>query len=149
MMKRLLIRADDLGYARSVNYGIYDSVHQGIINNVGVMVNMPETQMGLDLLKNENIDFGLHTNISNGAPILSSNEVPSLVGDNGNFRSSKEYRKNYVDGKKDIIALNDVVAEIEAQYKKFIELVGRKPDYFEGHAVMSDNFEKGLRIVVY
>lgn len=41
------------------------------------------------------------------------------------------------------------VAEIEAQYKKFIELVGRKPDYFEGHAVMSDNFEKGLRIVVY
>ena len=28
-MKRLLIRADDLGYARSVNYGIYDSVHQG------------------------------------------------------------------------------------------------------------------------
>ncbi|PIN31385.1 PTS cellbiose transporter, partial [Bifidobacterium animalis subsp. lactis BB-12] len=77
------------------------------------------------------------------------NEVPSLVGDNGNFRSSKEYRKNYVDGKKDIIALNDVVAEIEAQYKKFIELVGRKPDYFEGHAVMSDNFEKGLRIVVY
>ncbi|MED7646745.1 UNVERIFIED_CONTAM: PTS cellbiose transporter, partial [Bifidobacterium breve] len=62
---------------------------------------------------------------------------------------SKVYRKNYVDGKKDIIALNDVVAEIEAQYKIFFELVCIKPDYFEGHAVTSDNFEKGLRIVLY
>ena len=28
-MKKILIRADDLGYSRAVNYGIYDSVHCG------------------------------------------------------------------------------------------------------------------------
>lgn len=37
--------------------------------------------------------------------------------------------------------------EIEAQYKKFIELTGKRPEYFEGHAVASDNFFKGLKIV--
>lgn len=57
-MKQILIRADDLGYSRAVNYGIYDAIHNGIINNVGVMVNMPATEHGLDLLKNEDIDFG-------------------------------------------------------------------------------------------
>ena len=35
----------------------------------------------------------------------------------------------------------------QAQYQKFVALVGRQPDYFEGHAVVSDNFVKGLEIV--
>ncbi|MBP2058227.1 putative glycoside hydrolase/deacetylase ChbG (UPF0249 family) [Lactobacillus colini] len=144
-MKRILLRADDLGYSRAVNYGIYDSIHNGIINNVGVMVNMPSTQMGIDLLKDEDIDYGMHTNITNGKPVLSAEEVPSLVDENGNFNRSKIYRENY--GKPDIINLDEVTAEIDAQYHRFLDLIGRKPDYFEGHAVMSDNFIKGLHIV--
>lgn len=146
-MKRILIRADDLGYSRAVNYGIYDAIHNGIINNVGVMINMPSTPMGLNLLKNENIDYGLHTDISNGRPVLPANQVPSLVDKNGNFIRSRIYRKNWADKKPDFIKLNEVVAEIDAQYHKFLDLVGRKPDYFEGHAVMSTKFIKGLHIV--
>ena len=92
-MKKILIRADDLGYSRAVNYGIYDSVHCGIVNNVGVMVNMKSTEMGLELLKNENIDLGMHTNISNGKPILPANKIPSLVDRKGYFKSSHEYRQ--------------------------------------------------------
>lgn len=45
------------------------------------------------------------------------------------------------------IVLDEVIAEIKAQYHRFLDLVGRKPDYFEGHAVMSKNFRKGLKIV--
>lgn len=146
-MKEILIRADDLGYSRSVNYGIFDSVHNGIINNVGIMVNMPSTKMGLNLLKGEDIDLGLHTNISNGKPILSPKDIPSLVDKNGEFRKSKDYRKNAAEGKKDWVVLDEVVAEIDAQYHKFLNLVGCKPDYFEGHAIMSHNFQKGLKIV--
>nr|WP_308723622.1 hypothetical protein [Lactiplantibacillus plantarum] len=33
------------------------------------------------------------------------------------------------------VDLNEVVLQIEAQYQKFVALVGGKPDYFEGHAV--------------
>lgn len=144
-MKQILIRADDLGYSRAVNYGIYDAIHNGIINNVGVMVNMPATEHGLDLLKNEDIDFGMHTDITNGKPILPPDQVPLLVDEHGNFKRSKIYRDNY--GKQDFTNLDEVIAEIDAQYHQFLELIGKKPDYFEGHAVMSDNFIKGLHIV--
>lgn len=146
MMKKILIRADDLGYSRAVNYGIFDSIHSGIINNVGVMVNMPSTQQGLDLLIHEDIDYGMHTNISNGKPILPANEIPSLVDENGNFKRSRIYRKSF-EKHEDFVNLDEVTAEIDAQYNRFIELMGRKPDYFEGHAVLSKNYVEGLHRV--
>ena len=34
-MKNIIIRADDLGYSKGVNYGTYESVKNGLINNVG------------------------------------------------------------------------------------------------------------------
>lgn len=145
-MKKVLIRADDLGYSRAVNYGIYDAIHNGVINNVGVMVNMPSTSQGLALLKDDNIDYGMHTNISNGKPLLSPEKVPSLVDDNGNFKRSRIYWQAF-ENKEDIVNLEEVIAEIDAQYHRFIELVGRKPDYFEGHAVMSRNYIEGLHRV--
>ncbi|WP_371120834.1 hypothetical protein [Lactobacillus taiwanensis] len=49
------------------------------------------------------IDFGMHTDITNGKP--------------------------------DFTKLDEVVAEIDAQYHRFLELIGKKLDYFEGHAV--------------
>ena len=36
-MKRILIRADDLGYSEAVNYGIAKRVKEGIIRPKGVM----------------------------------------------------------------------------------------------------------------
>lgn len=38
------------------------------------------------------------------------------------------------------MVFEEALIEIEAQYDKFIELFGKKPDYFEGHAIASDNF---------
>ena len=45
------------------------------------------------------------------------------------------------------MVFEEVIIEIEAQYHRFLELFGRKPDYFEGHAVASANFFKGLEYV--
>lgn len=142
-MKKILVRGDDLGYSRAVNYGIYDTIHNGINNNVGVMVNMPSTKQGLDLLKNEGVSLGLHINISNGRPISNPRDISSLVDNNGFFKRSKIYRN----ATHDFVILDQVVQEIEAQYQKFLELVGETPSYFEGHAVQSTNFIKGLEIV--
>ena len=50
-MKKILIRADDLGYSEGVNYGIAKSVKEGIIKSVGVMSNMPTVAHGLKLLE--------------------------------------------------------------------------------------------------
>ena len=32
---KIMVRADDLGYSRGVNYGIYDTVKNGVIKNIG------------------------------------------------------------------------------------------------------------------
>ncbi|WP_019912957.1 ChbG/HpnK family deacetylase [Paenibacillus sp. HW567] len=142
-MKKLLARADDLGYSEGVNYGIAKSVLEGIIGSVGVMTNMPTVEHGLSLLKGTKVCLGQHTNICIGKPLTDPSRIKSLINENGEFKSSKEYRE----AKEDFVVLDEVILEIEAQYKKFIELTGHKPRYFEGHAVASKNFFRGLEIV--
>lgn len=145
-MKQLLIRADDLGYSDGVNYGIAKAVNKGVVKSVGVMTNMPTAMDGLKLLKKENVCLGQHTNICVGKPITDPALIPTLCKEDGCFKTSREYRKSKTEGI-DFVNLDEVVMEIEAQYKKFIELTGKRPEYFEGHAVASDNFFKGLKIV--
>lgn len=142
-MKKLLVRADDLGYSEGINYGMAKSVKEGIIGSVGVMTNMPAVVHGLKLLEDTDVCFGQHTNICIGKPLTDPSLIPSITNENGEFKSSKEYRQ----AKEDFVILDEVILEIEAQYKRFLELVGEPPRYFDGHAVSSRNFFKGLEIV--
>lgn len=142
-MKKLLLRADDLGYSEGVNHGIAKSVRDGLIRSVGIMTNMDTAEHGVKLLEGVEVCYGQHTNICNGRPLTDPSKVPSLVGPTGEFKSSREYRS----AKEDFVALDEVILEIEAQYRRFKELTGREPQYFEGHAVASRNFFKGLAIV--
>lgn len=77
------MRADDLGFSEGINYGIEKSIKEGIIRSAGVMVNMPATQHGLDLLKDADVCFGLHTNICVGRPLTDPKRIPSLVDEAG------------------------------------------------------------------
>lgn len=145
-MKRVLVRADDLGYSEGVNYGLAKSVRDGIIRSVGVMTNMPAVNHGLDLLNGVQVCYGQHTNICVGRPLTDPARIPSICTENGEFKPSRAYREAAKAGQ-DFVVLDEVVLEIEAQYQRFVELTGQQPHYFEGHAVASDNFFKGLEIV--
>lgn len=140
---KLIMRADDLGFSEAVNYGIEKSVKEGLITCVGLMTNMPSATHGYQLIKDEKICIGQHTNICVGTPLSDPRLIPSLVQDNGQFCSSKEFRSRL----QDTIVEEEAEIEIEAQLKKFIEITGRKPDYFEAHAVQSKNFFKALKKV--
>ncbi len=142
-MRKVIIRADDLGYSEAINYGIAKTVKEGLIKSVGFMTNMPYSKQGWDLIRDYPICLGQHTNICVGKPLTDPKLIPSICGENGMFKSSKEYRRT----KEDFVVLDEVILEIEAQYQRFKEIAGREPDYFEGHAVASDNFFKGLEIV--
>ena len=142
-MKRLLIRADDLGYSDGVNCGIARSVNDGIIRTVGVMVNMPEVERGLGMLHVPGLCLGQHTNISAGKPLSDPKRIPSLLGNDGGFKPTRAYN---LPGP-DTIVLEEVILEIEAQYERFCDLVGAKPGYLEGHAVFHSVFQQGLEIV--
>lgn len=142
-MKEIIVRADDLGYSEAVNYGIAKTIREGIVKSAGVMVNMDAAPHGLNLLRGLDVCLGLHTNICAGKPVSPARYIPSLIGEGGEFHGSRIFRQ----AKEDFISLDEVILEIEAQYERFTALTGQKPDYFEGHAVQSRNFCKGLEIV--
>lgn len=143
---RLIVRADDIGYSEAVNYGIEKSVKEGIVRSAGLMPNMPAAAHGLRLLEGTGTCIGQHTNLCLGKPCADPRDIPDLLDGNGNLKSSKLYRASWEKGE-EIAPLEQFVLEIEAQYRRFLELVGHEPGYFEGHAVMSRNLFKGLEIV--
>lgn len=142
-MKRLLVRGDDLGYCEAVNYGIARAVRDGIVHSVGIMANMEWAEHGVRLLDGLDVTFTVHSNISQGRPITDPALVPSLVGENGEFKDKNIYRN----AKEDFVVLEEAILEVEAQYQRVVELTGKKPYCVEGHAVPSANFFKAMTIV--
>lgn len=142
-MKKLLVRADDLGYCEAVNYGLARAVKDGIVRSVGVMTNMEWAEHGVRLLDGQDVTFTVHANISQGRPITDPKLIPSLVQENGEFKDKDVYRS----AKEDFVVLDEVIMEVEAQYQRLVELTGKKPYMVEGHAVPSANFFKAMAIV--
>lgn len=142
-MKKLILRADDLGFSEGVNYGIEKSARKGLIKSIGIMTNMEASAHGVNLVKDLPLCLGQHTNICVGRPLTDPSLIPSITTGSGEFKSSKTYRS----ATEDFVVLDEVILEIEAQYRRFVELTGEQPRYFEGHAVASANFFKGLEIV--
>lgn len=144
---KLIVRADDLGFTDAVNHGIHKSIKDGIVTSTGLMVNMPEAENGFNLVKDyEHISIGQHTNICVGQPCSNPSKIPSMVDKYGNFHSSKSFRIAYKEGR-EIITFEDAIVEVQAQLDRFREITGKNPDYFEGHAISSKNFEKALEYV--
>ena len=142
-MKKLLIRADDLGYCEAVNYGINRAVRSGIVRCVGVMPNMEWAEHGVRLLDGTDVIFTVHANICQGRPLTDPKRIPSLVDADGYFKDKSLYRQ----AKEDFVVLEEAILEVEAQYLRLVELTGRKPYMIEAHAVPSGNFFRALAIV--
>ena len=142
-MAKILVRADDLGYCEAVNYGIARAVKDGIVRSVGVMPNMEWAEHGVRLLDGLDVTFTVHSNICQGRPITDPKLIPSLVSENGEFKHKDLYRN----AKEDFVVLEEVVMEVEAQFLRLMELIGKKPYMVEAHAVPSANFNKAMVIV--
>lgn len=138
----ILIRADDLGYSEAVNYGIFKSAKDGIINNIGLMSNMEKARHGYQLVSDLDICLGLHANISAGKPISDPAEIPSLVNDEC-FKGSKSYNN----GQLDIVNFEEAFKEVQKQVEFFKEIVGYTPRYIDFHAVFNQNFISAVKAV--
>lgn len=141
-MRKLVIRADDLGYSEAVNYGIERTVRRGCVRSVGVMSNMLAAAHGVELLAGCDVAFGLHACISAGSPVCAPEEVPSLVGEDGRFLPSSAYRAG-----EDVATFDDAYREVRAQLRHLEELLGRRADYLDVHAVASIAFMRAIAAV--
>lgn len=89
--KRLVINADDLGLAESVNRGILETITDGVVTSTSMIVNMPACDDAVSRLREWRargpraaLSVGLHFNIVGGRPLTS---CPTLLGSTGDFAS--------------------------------------------------------------
>lgn len=145
-MKQLLIRADDLGYSYANDLGIARTVSKGVVRSVGLMPNMPEAARGWSLVARDDIAVGQHTNLCLGEPCADPALIPSLLGPDGRFKRSREYHAAWAAGV-ELIDFDEACIEIRAQHERFVQITCREPDYFEAHAVRSNNLYRAIHEV--
>lgn len=151
-MKQLLIRADDLGYSYAVDLGIARTIREGLVRSTGLMPNMPEAERGVRWARQAaeeagvTIALGQHTNVCLGRPCADPARIPSLLQEDGEFKSSRTYREAYKQGV-DFVAYDEAVIEIEAQLARFEAITNAEPDYFEAHAVASPTLFQAIHDV--
>jgi len=124
-MIKLIVNADDYGYSRGINYGIIDAHKNGIVNSATMMMNMPGVNHAVELAKeNPSLQVGIHLVLTCGKPLL--NDVPSLVNENGYFKSRREFFEHRK------ISLDELEREWTAQIEKFLA-TGLIPTHFDSH----------------
>ena len=151
---KLLVQADDYGFTRGVTAGILDAIEHGILRNTGMFTNMPETQHAASLIKlYPQACFGIDFNIVSGPSVSDPKLIPHLVDEDGNFiRSTVRVRDpKYAteQGRRELFPKEEVKREIQAQYDRFVELVGHRPGYLHGHSISPEPYSESVLEVAH
>ncbi|MDY3359706.1 MAG: ChbG/HpnK family deacetylase [Clostridium celatum] len=134
---KLLVQSDDYGITKAAAQGTLEAIRFGIVKNTGLFANMPWAKEVVEWIKPYlgDIAFGLDLNISTGPALTDVNEIHSLVQQNGDFFTSSMHRAlDTEDNDFDHVVYEEVYKEFEAQIQKYIEIVGKAPDYLHAHA---------------
>ena len=146
MIRRLIVNADDLGLSPGTNQGILEAHQKGILTSTTVMMNMPAAEAGIRLVQQEapKLGLGLHLNVTTGKPVLPPERVLSLVDSSGEFPYNSKQPLSYLDG----LNPTEVKAEIHAQFERFVQIAGRKPDHLDAHHHSLYHFPAGLSVLL-
>ena len=130
MKQHLIITADDYGMCEPVNAAIDACLAAGAVRATCIMVNMPSCDAATTLRQRfPEASIGVHWTLTQGRPVLPANQVPSLVGADGQFLPFKQLRRRLLLQKVDFA---HVRAELAAQHRRFTDLVG-VPDFWNTH----------------
>ncbi len=137
---RLLVRADDMGVAQSVNEACIKSYKEGIVKSVEVIVPGPWFLDAVRLLKeNPEIDVGVHLALTSEwervkwGPLT---HAPSLVDSNGYFRPMTRQRQDFPPGTGFVDAnpkIDEVERELRAQIETAQRHLGKRVTHVSSH----------------
>lgn len=120
-MKKMIFRADDVGYTIVNNIGAFEAIENGVVSAADVMLECPGTEDALRRLHDMPwISVGWHPHFW-GSPVLPFEKVSSLVDTKtGHFR---------VDiGSALDINYDEIYAEMYAQMERCEKILGHVPD---------------------
>lgn len=125
-MKRLIITADDFGYSRNVNRAIIKCFKNGSITSTSLLVNTKYFDESVRLLKsNENLDFGMHINLTEFKPLTNA----KTLTDRGGYFFNKN---KWIEGHHKKAKKKEIEKEIEAQIVKALSSK-LKTTHINGH----------------
>ncbi len=81
---KLIINADDFGYSKGINYGIFEACKNGVLTSATLMTGMPGAEHASEMMKEiPKLGVGLHLNTALGKPGNSNRKT--LTDKNGFF----------------------------------------------------------------
>ena len=120
------MNADDLGRTHGINTGVFEAHRKGIVTSATAMVNYPGIAEAAELSRrNPGLGIGLHVALTGGVTALPAAAVPTLVDSKGRQPAKPEGLEGANPG--------EIMAEVEAQFARFIETFGRKPTHLDSH----------------
>jgi predicted glycoside hydrolase/deacetylase ChbG (UPF0249 family) len=129
----LIVTADDFGIGRKTSEGIVRAHLNGPVTATSVMtVTGDHLRASVPLLADApNLDLGLHIVLTRcGEKPIVARQSSGLVDRDGEFFSNGKLWYRAFTGKLDQLGVAD---EIAAQTELFHKLIGRAPDYVDGH----------------
>jgi hopanoid biosynthesis associated protein HpnK len=129
--KKLIVTADDLGLTRRVNEAIEMAHREGIVTTASLMVNGGAFESAAGILKdNPELDAGLHLNLTEGKPVTTYEQIPSLAGPHGFlYRHPFELMSALV---RQRVGSSELEIEIRAQIEK-ASSIGVGISHIDGH----------------
>lgn len=117
---KLVVRADDVGYSKVCNIGAFETLDNGIVTSMDIMLDTPGTIDALERLRNYPwISVGWHTHFW-GSPLLGGDKVPTL------FDAARDgFRKDLA---AEDVSFDEALAECRAEMELCVRILGRAPD---------------------
>lgn len=153
-MKKLLVQSDDYGMTYGVVDGTIRAIKDGVVRNTGLFVNMKCSEYAAQQIKNVDVCLGIDINLLSGRPVSDPRLIPHLVNEDGRFKSSRQLLKENVllstekyiyNFENDPFVYEETLIETENQVKRFIELLGKKPEYINSHSISTVNSEEAAK----
>lgn len=147
---KLLVQGDDYGFTRGVTLGILDAIDYGVLTCTGLFANMPTAEFAVEEMKKRpEVCFGIDFNLVSGRPVCAPEKIPHLVDERGIFIRStervKDVRWKSEEGRAELFPYDEVYMEMRAQYNRFVQLMGKKPEYIHGHSIHPESYDRAMK----
>lgn len=130
--KLVIVHADDLGMAHSVNAATIKAFETGLVNSASIMVPCPWlSEIAAYARANPQADLGLHLTLTSEwthfrwGPVMPKDRVASLLDKDGYFRLTESEAAKFADPK-------EVELEVRAQIER-AKALGIVPTHLDSH----------------